>query len=60
MIVAPSGAGKSSLVQALLQADVSLKLSLSTTTRQPRSGELEGKDYRFVSNDAFMAQRASG
>ena len=60
MIVAPSGAGKSSLVQALLQADASLKLSLSTTTRQPRSGEVDGKDYRFVSNDAFMAQRASG
>lgn len=59
MIVAPSGAGKSSLVQALLQADASLKLSLSTTTRQPRSGEVDGKDYRFVSNDAFMAQRAS-
>jgi guanylate kinase len=60
MIVAPSGAGKSSLVQALLQADASLKLSLSTTTRQPRSGEVDGKDYRFVSNDAFMAQRDSG
>ena len=60
MIVAPSGAGKSSLVQALLQADAGLKLSLSTTTRQPRSGELDGKDYRFVSSDAFMAQRASG
>ena len=60
MIVAPSGAGKSSLVQALLQADAGLKLSLSTTTRQPRSGEVDGKDYRFVSADAFMAQRAGG
>jgi guanylate kinase len=60
MIVAPSGAGKSSLVQALLQADASLKLSLSTTTRQPRSGEVDGKDYRFVSSNAFLAQRDSG
>ncbi len=60
MIVAPSGAGKSSLVQALLQADASLKLSLSTTTRQPRSGEVDGKDYRFVNSNAFIAQRDSG
>jgi guanylate kinase len=60
MIVAPSGAGKSSLVQALLQADAGLKLSLSTTTRQPRSGEVDGKDYRFVSSDGFLAQRDSG
>lgn len=60
MIVAPSGAGKSSLVQALLQADPGLKLSLSTTTRQPRSGEVDGKDYRFVSSDGFLAQRDSG
>jgi guanylate kinase len=60
MIVAPSGAGKSSLVQALLQADANLKLSLSTTTRQPRTGEVDGKDYRFVSSNAFLAQRDSG
>ena len=40
MIVAPSGAGKSSLVNALLQEEVGLKLSLSTTTRAPRPGEV--------------------
>lgn len=45
MIVAPSGAGKSSLVNALLQEDAALKLSLSTTTRAPRPGEVDGKDY---------------
>ena len=57
MIVAPSGAGKSSLVDALLQADAGLKLSLSTTTRAPRSGEVDGKNYRFVSKEEFeMAQ----
>ena len=48
MIVAPSGAGKSSLVNALLKEDAGLKLSLSTTTRAPRPGEEDGKDYRFV------------
>ncbi|SNX29404.1 guanylate kinase [Polynucleobacter meluiroseus] len=60
MIVAPSGAGKSSLVNALLQADEALKLSLSTTTRAPRPGEVDGKDYRFVSQAEFVAQRENG
>ena len=54
MIVAPSGAGKSSLVDALLQNDPGLKLSLSTTTRAPRPGEVEGKNYRFVSKTEFL------
>jgi guanylate kinase len=57
MIVAPSGAGKSSLVNALLQEDVALKLSLSTTTRLPRPGEVDGKDYRFITREAFIAER---
>ena len=57
MIVAPSGAGKSSLVNALLQEDAALKLSLSTTTRAPRPGEVDGKDYRFVSPEEFIAAR---
>ena len=48
MIVAPSGAGKSSLVDALLKSDPSLKLSLSTTTRAPRPSEVDGVNYRFV------------
>ena len=60
MIVAPSGAGKSSLVHALLQHDESLKLSLSTTTRLPRLGELDGESYRFISQEAFFQQRESG
>ena len=54
MIVAPSGAGKSSLVNALLQEDLALKLSLSTTTRSPRPGEVDGKDYNFVTDKAVM------
>jgi len=60
MIVAPSGAGKSSLVNALLQEDGALKLSLSTTTRAPRPGEVDGKDYRFISKEEFIAERDQG
>jgi guanylate kinase len=57
MIVAPSGAGKSSLVEALLHDDSGLKLSLSTTTRTPRPGEVDGKNYRFVSKEEFIRER---
>ena len=60
MIVAPSGAGKSSLVDALLKSDPSLKLSLSTTTRTPRPGEIDGVNYRFLSREAFIAERDQG
>ena len=60
MIVAPSGAGKSSLVNALLQDDAGLKLSLSTTTRAPRPGEIDGKDYRFVTKENFLRERDQG
>ena len=60
MIVAPSGAGKSSLVNALLADDASLKLSLSTTTRSPRPGEIDGKDYRFVGKEQFLREREKG
>jgi len=60
MIVAPSGAGTSSLVDALLQADAGLKLSLSTTTRAPRSGEVDGKNYRFVSKEEFIQVKEQG
>ena len=57
VVVAPSGAGKSSLVNALLGQDPSLCLSVSATTRAPRSGETEGKDYRFVSKTDFAAMQ---
>ena len=60
MIVAPSGAGKSSLVNALLKDDPALKLSLSTTTRAPRPGEVDGKDYRFATPETFIAERDQG
>ena len=60
MIVAPSGAGKSSLVNALLKEDAGLKLSLSTTTRGPRPGEVDGKDYRFLTKEDFLQERDEG
>lgn len=53
MISAPSGAGKSSLVNALLAKDPAICLSVSCTTRKPRHGELDGKDYRFVTLEQF-------
>jgi len=54
-IVAPSGAGKSSLVAALLAKDDEIQLSISYTTRPPRPGEVEGREYRFVSRKRFEA-----
>ena len=60
MIVAPSGAGKSSLVNALLQDEAGLKLSLSTTTRAPRPGEVDGKNYRFVTKEEFIREKDAG
>jgi len=60
MVVAPSGAGKSSLVNALLESVHSLQLSLSCTTRDPRAGELDGRDYAFISKEQFLTKRDSG
>lgn len=57
IITAPSGAGKSSLVKALLKYDPTILLSISCTTRAPRPGEQEGRDYRYVSVDDFHAMR---
>lgn len=57
MVVAPSGAGKSSLVRALLDRDPSIVLSISCTTRAPRPGEADGREYRFVTSEAFMQMR---
>ena len=54
IVTAPSGAGKTSLVKALLEADSQVKLSVSYTTRAPRPGEVDGMHYHFVSLDDFM------
>ncbi|WP_417582517.1 guanylate kinase [Nitrincola sp.] len=53
IISAPSGAGKTSLVKALLQKDTGVRVSVSHTTRSPRAGEVEGRDYNFVSHATF-------
>lgn len=55
VIVAPSGAGKSSLVNALLEREPDIGLSISYTTRAPRPGEVTGREYFFVSRAEFQA-----
>ncbi len=59
IISAPSGAGKTSLVKALLQANSDIRLSVSYTTRAARAGELEGHDYHFVSREQFETMLAN-
>ena len=60
VVAAPSGAGKSSLVSALLQVDSHLVVSISHTTREPRGQEQEGREYHFISPAAFQAKVAAG
>ena len=60
VVTAPSGAGKSSLINALLKEDPALKLSISYTTRSPRPGEQNGREYHFVDEPAFLAMRERG
>jgi len=60
VISAPSGAGKTSLVHALLNINPQIDLSVSYTTRDPRDGEKDGKDYHFVSRDTFLAMMERG
>jgi guanylate kinase len=60
IVAAPSGAGKSSLVNAALAVDRRLRLSVSYTTRAPRPGEQHGREYFFVDLAAFHAMRAAG
>jgi guanylate kinase len=54
VISAPSGAGKTSLVRALLEARPNLVVSVSHTTRKPRAQEVEGSDYFFVTPERFQ------
>jgi guanylate kinase len=60
VITAPSGAGKTSLIEALVKADPSLQLSVSYTTRAPRPGEQDGVDYHFVDDATFVAMKGRG
>jgi guanylate kinase len=60
VISAPSGAGKTTLTRMLLAADPAIKLSISTTTRPPRPGEVDGREYHFVEPARFEAMREAG
>jgi guanylate kinase len=54
IVSAPSGAGKSSLCQGLMQAFPEIKFSVSYTSRHPRPNEVNGKDYHFISREEFQ------
>jgi len=53
VISAPSGAGKSSLIKAIINNNINIELSISATTRMPREGEGNAKDYFFISDEEF-------
>ncbi len=60
VVTAPSGAGKTSLVHALLAQQPQLRLSVSWTTRAPRNGEVDGRDYHFIDRAEFERRREAG
>lgn len=60
IVAAPSGAGKTSLVNALVEQQSDIRLSVSHTTRPAREGEVDGQDYFFVSQDCFAQMRDAG
>lgn len=60
VLSSPSGAGKTTLARGLLKADNSIAMSVSVTTRKPRPGEQDGKDYHFVDTQGFGEMRNRG
>ncbi len=60
VLSSPSGAGKTTLAKRLLASDPGLGMSVSVTTRKPRPGEVDGKDYRFIGADEFKRLEAQG
>ena len=61
IVSGPSGSGKSTVVQRLLvESELPLVLSVSATTRPPRAGEENGRDYVFLSDEEFQSKRKSG
>jgi len=60
VVCAPSGAGKSSLIRAALAEERTIQLSVSYTTREPRSGEQNGREYHFVDPGTFAAMVERG
>lgn len=59
VISGPSGVGKGTLVKQLLKEDPTLALSISCTTRLPREGEVNGREYYFISQEEFAARVAA-
>ncbi|WP_322091346.1 guanylate kinase [Leptolyngbya sp. Cla-17] len=60
VLTGPSGVGKGTLLRSLMERHPELYLSISATTRSPRLGEVEGKDYYFLSRSAFERMIANG
>ena len=60
VVAAPSGAGKTSLVNALVEDDPRLVISVSYTTRAPRPGETDGVHYHFATPEGFTQRRDAG
>jgi guanylate kinase len=60
VVVAPSGAGKTSLVNELLRREPRIRLSISYTTRRPREGEAHGREYHFIERAEFERMIVSG
>ena len=58
VVAAPSGAGKTTLVRLLLEQEAAVQLSISYTTRAPRAGEVDGREYHFVEATEFQAMIA--
>lgn len=54
IISGPSGTGKGTICKRLLETDPQLRLSVSVTTRAPREGEVDGREYHFISREAYM------
>jgi guanylate kinase len=60
VITGPSGVGKGTLIERLLERIPELELSISATTREPRPGEVDGRDYHFLSPEEFRRRLESG
>jgi guanylate kinase len=60
VVSAPSGAGKTSLVKALMEREPRIRISVSYTTRKPRPNEIPGRDYHFVTAERFADMAAKG
>lgn len=60
VLSSPSGAGKTTLSRLLIESDSEIEMSVSVTSRKPRPGEVEGRDYRFIDEVAFRRMQEEG